>query len=66
MVSHEPVRHIDVPLGLQSLRDGHSLDGTTATPSGCRVACGVIAIREDDGHDWLDFSIPLGALAIRG
>lgn len=31
-------------------------------PNGNRVVCGCTAVREDDGADWLDFLLPLGAL----
>lgn len=40
---------------------GH-LRGTVRLPDGNRVVCGVVAVREDQGPDWLDFYLPLGAL----
>jgi hypothetical protein len=42
-------------------RSGH-LRGVTALPTGARVVCGVFAIREDEGPDWLVFYLPLEAL----
>jgi hypothetical protein len=32
-------------------------------PSGVDIVCGAVSVREDDGPDWLDFYVPLGALA---
>lgn len=32
-------------------------------PSGIDVVCGVVAVREDDGPDWLDFYLPIGVLS---
>ncbi len=55
-------RHDPVPLTVASLeRYGH-LHGVVALPGGVEIVCGVVAIRFDDGDDWLDFSLPLGAL----
>lgn len=45
-----------------SLREGHER-GTATLPSGIRVVCGLLLIREEDsGLDWLDFYLPLGAV----
>ena len=42
---------------------GH-LRGTAELPGGHRVVCGSVIIREElTPRDWLDFSIPLGALS---
>jgi len=46
-----------------ALKAGHQR-GIAQLPGGVRVACGLLLIREEDtGRDWLDFYIPLGALA---
>jgi hypothetical protein len=44
------------------LDSGHRLLGIAALPNGARVACGSCLVREEEGPDWLDFYIPLGAL----
>ncbi|WP_157845330.1 hypothetical protein [Pseudofrankia saprophytica] len=55
--------HRPAPCTLEGLeRFGH-LHGVVRLPDGGATVCGAIAIREDDGDDWLDFYIPLGALA---
>lgn len=41
---------------------GHLL-GIATLPNGKRVACGTVLVREEDGTAWLDFYVPLGALA---
>jgi hypothetical protein len=41
---------------------GH-LVGMATVPGGIRVACGTVLVREDNGNRWLDFYLPLGALA---
>jgi hypothetical protein len=43
-------------------RYGHLL-GVATLPNKSQVTCGVVAIREDSGIDWLDFYLPMGALA---
>lgn len=51
-----------VPCTLASLlRFGH-LRGVVRLPNGAPIVCGVVTIREDNGPDWLDFYLPLGAL----
>ena len=51
-----------VPCTLASLlRFGH-LRGVVRLPNGAPIVCGVVAVREDNGPDWLDFYLPLGAL----
>src|ERR1700761_4212551 len=57
-----PSEQETVPCNLASLlRFGH-LHGVVRLPNGAPVVCGVVAVREDDGPDWLDFYLPLGAL----
>jgi hypothetical protein len=41
---------------------GHLL-GIATLPGNSKVACGVCAVREDSGIDWLVFHIPAGALS---
>jgi hypothetical protein len=51
-----------VPRTLASLeRHGH-LNGIVLLPSRQRTVCGVVAVREETGTDWLDFYLPLAAL----
>lgn len=51
-----------VPCTVASLeRFGH-LYGVVRLPNGAPMVCGVVAVREDNGPDWLDFYLPLGAL----
>lgn len=38
------------------------LQGLARLPNGRRVACGTCLIRGEDGPDWLDFYLPMGAL----
>jgi len=55
-------RHYPATLSLSSLeRHGH-LTGVVELPGGVRMVCGVVAVREEHGADWLDFYLPLGAL----
>lgn len=56
--------HIEVELRLHSLeaRPG-GLRGVTRLPFGLDIVCGAVTVREDNGPDWLDFYVPLGALA---
>jgi hypothetical protein len=52
------------PRKLPDRIEGYShLQGIARLPNGSRVACGTCLIREeDDGSDWLDFYVPMGAL----
>ena len=62
--SHQvaPSEQETVPCNLLSLlRFGH-LRGVVRLPNGAPIVCGVVAVREDGGPDWLDFYLPLGAL----
>jgi hypothetical protein len=54
--------HRSVPCSLDSLEQHGHLRGVVTCPDGGRVVCGVWVVREDDGDDWLDFALPLGAL----
>lgn len=40
----------------------HHLHGTVLLPGGQRVVCGAVAVRGDEGADWLDLYIPMEAL----
>ncbi len=53
-----------VPCTLASLLDHGHLRGVVDLPTCGRVVCGAVAIREDEGDDWLDLYVPLGALAV--
>jgi hypothetical protein len=58
----EPHEQDMVPCTVSSLAEFGHLRGTVTLPNGHRVVCGCLAIREDDGPDWLDFYLPMGAL----
>ncbi|MFG2058921.1 hypothetical protein ACGFI9_33355 [Micromonospora sp. NPDC048930] len=51
-----------VPCTLASLERSSHLYGVVRLPNGAPMVCGVVAVREDNGPDWLDFYLPLGAL----
>lgn len=55
-------RYAPDPMGMVPAPSGH-LRGLVDLPNGVRMVCGAIAIREDEGADWLDFYLPVGALA---
>ncbi|WP_371589738.1 hypothetical protein [Streptomyces virginiae] len=59
----EPGEQDDVACTVSSLAEFGHLRGTVTLPSGRRVVCGCLAIREDDGTDWLAFYLPVGALS---
>lgn len=42
--------------------EGH-LHGIARLPNGIQVACGTCTVREENGSDWLDLYIPMGALS---
>lgn len=47
----------------RALKAGHQR-GIAVLPSGLRVVCGLLLIREEDTRkDWLDFYLPLGSLS---
>lgn len=56
------VGHNPVSLSLRSLEGLGHLRGVVELPDERQIVCGTVAIREDDGPDWLDFYLPLGAL----
>jgi hypothetical protein len=56
--SDQPEAECDVTV---LVAHGH-LRGLVTLPSGIEMVCGAVAIREDDGPDWLHFYLPLGAL----
>lgn len=59
----EPQAQEPVACSLSSLDEADHLRGTAQLPSGARVVCGTVIIREEDsGLDWLDFYLPVGAL----
>ncbi|CCK25103.1 hypothetical protein BN159_0724 [Streptomyces davaonensis JCM 4913] len=59
----EPEEQDPVPCTVGSLSEFRNLYGRVRLPTGELVVCGCVAIRGgDDGSDWLDFYVPLGAL----
>jgi hypothetical protein len=62
VASRDPLSHTPARLTLAAREGGHLL-GRVHLPSGTRVVCGALAVRYDDGADWLEFYLPLGALA---
>jgi hypothetical protein len=56
------VSHLPVTLGSDGFGDHGHLRGVVGLPSGVQVVCGAVAVRLDEGVDWLDFYVPLGAL----
>jgi hypothetical protein len=56
------VGHNPVSLSLRSLEELGHLRGVVQLPGDRKIVCGAVAVREDDGPDWLDFYLPLGAL----
>ena len=62
LVSRDPYRLVDAPLTTASLEQ-HQLLGAVRVPSSHKVVCAITAVRGDNGPDWLDFGLPLGALA---
>jgi hypothetical protein len=54
--------HPAVGLSLGAPGERGHLRGVVRLPGGQDVICGVAMVREDDGSDWLDFYIPMGAL----
>lgn len=59
---HEPHEQAKVDCSLESLQRYQHLHGIVDLPDGTPVLCGVAAVREDGGSDWLDFYLPLGSL----
>jgi hypothetical protein len=58
----EPGVQAPVPCNLTELVAHGHLRGLVTLPSGVDVVCGVLAVREGGGPDWLDFYLPVGAL----
>lgn len=58
----EPGEQDEIACTVQSLAEFGFLRGTVRLPSGHRIVCGCVAVREENGPDWLDFYLPLGAL----
>jgi hypothetical protein len=58
----EPHEQATVDCTFESLKRYQHLHGVVALPDGTPIVCGVFAVREDGGSDWLDFYLPLGAL----
>ncbi|GAA3825857.1 hypothetical protein GCM10022226_53270 [Sphaerisporangium flaviroseum] len=58
----EPNEQDEVPCTVSSLAEFGHLRGTVTLPTGHRVVCGCLASRDDEGPDWLDFYLPMGAL----
>jgi hypothetical protein len=58
----EPDRQQRHPITSELLDHGH-LQGLARLPNGAAVACGTCHVRLDDDPDWLDFYLPMGALA---
>src|SRR5262249_38628310 len=58
----EPWQQTRRTVTAESIQAGH-LQGLARLPNGATIACGTCLIREDDGHDWIDLYLPMGALA---
>ncbi|MFE9207422.1 hypothetical protein [Micromonospora sp. NPDC007230] len=58
----EPQEMAKVACSVESLDVFGHLRGLVDLSSGVRTVCGVVAVREDEGLDWLDFYLPMGAL----
>lgn len=58
----EPHEQQRVTSAQTPLESGMHLQGLALLPNGYRVACGTCLIREDDGPDWVNFYLPMGAL----
>ena len=57
------VGHTPVEPGAEALERYPHLHGVVELADGETIVCGASAVREVDGHDWLTFYLPLGALA---
>lgn len=62
-VTYHPAVHAPVPLTLDSLVAHGHLRGVVRLPDEHDMVCGVVAVRFENGADWLSFYLPLGALA---
>jgi hypothetical protein len=63
VTEHLPARHTEASLSLRSLESSGHLRGVVRLPAGLDIVCGVVAVRFENGSDWLSFYLPLGALA---
>lgn len=61
--TREPSDQTPLTASLSLLTERRHLLGVATLPSGLRVPCGTVAIREEDGSDWLDLYLPVGALS---
>lgn len=59
----EPPDQTPVACTVKALTAHGHLHGLVGLPSGTEIVCGVVAVREDHGSDWLDFYLPAGALS---
>ena len=59
----EPAEQVATPATLPLLEERVHLWGVATLSDDERVPCGTVSVREDDGPDWLDFYLPMGALA---
>ncbi|WP_199510714.1 hypothetical protein [Nucisporomicrobium flavum] len=59
----EPEEQPAVPCTVASLESLGHLLGRVTLPAGRRVVCGCFAVRDDEGPDWIELYLPLGALA---
>lgn len=62
-LARDEARSHPVPCTLLSLEQFGHLNGRVRLPDGGVIVCGVVAVREENGDDWLIFYLPLGALA---
>jgi hypothetical protein len=58
----EPAAQPLVPVTLESVRQQGHIFGVLRLPSQIKVACGALLVREEDGPDWVDLYVPMGAL----
>jgi hypothetical protein len=61
--TREPADQEAVPLTVGSVSTSGHLYGRLTLPGGAVSVCGALAIRMDDGTDWLNLYLPMGALA---
>jgi hypothetical protein len=62
--THRPLAvHIPAPLTVDSLVANGHLRGVVRLPDEHDIVCGAVAVRFENGADWLSLYLPLGALA---
>ena len=49
---------------VESLHQVGHLRSVVDLPSGAQIVCGAVAVREDEGPDWLVFYLPTGSLSL--